>query len=74
MLEYWRRQQGVVTRRSQSTQISIAELDLALCVVTTIQLATLAEVRRQLAPRGFADLLFEVPSFYSLVSRLTFQL
>ena len=60
VLEYWRRQQGVVTRRSQSTQISITEMDLALCLVTTVQLARHAAVRRQLAHRGLAALLNEV--------------
>ena len=69
MLEYWRRQQGVVTRRSRSTQIYITEMDLALCLVTSVQLARHGAMRRKLAagasdrygaPRSFASLLHEV--------------
>ena len=63
VLEYWRRQQGVVTRRSRSTQIYITEMDLALCLVTSVQLARHAAMRRKLAAgasRSFATLLHEV--------------
>ena len=65
VLEYWRRQQGVVTRRSRSTQIYITEMDLALCLVTSVQLARHAAMRRKLAAgagasRSLATLLHEV--------------
>jgi len=64
VLEYWRRQQGVITRRSQSTQINITEMDLALCIVTIAQLARHSTVRRQLAQRSVANLLNEVCFFF----------
>jgi hypothetical protein len=62
VLEYWRRQLGVVTRRSQRSQISITEMDLALCIVTTVQLARVKAMRRKMVQRGLANLLHEVLS------------
>ena len=60
VLEFWRKKQGVVTRRWHVTQISISPDVLALCVVTTVQLARHAIVRRKLAQRAMAVLLNEV--------------
>lgn len=50
-----------MTRRSHVTQISVSQMDLALCAVTTVQLARHATARRKLAQRGIAVFLNEVP-------------
>jgi hypothetical protein len=60
VLEFWRKKQGVVTRRRHVTQMNISPVDLALCIVTTVQLARHAIVRRKLAQRAIAVLLNEV--------------
>ncbi len=60
VLEFWRKKQGVMTRRWHVTQISITPDVLALCIVTTVQLARHAMVRRKLAERGMHVLLIQV--------------
>jgi len=60
VFEYWRRQQGILTRRSHSTQLMITPIDLALCLVTTVQLVRHAAARRQLTLRGLPSMLHEV--------------
>lgn len=60
VLEYWRRQQGILTRRSYSRQITVTSIDLALCLVTSVHLVRHAPSRRQLAQRGLPMMLHEV--------------
>jgi hypothetical protein len=60
VFEYWRRQQGILTRRSHSTQLMITPMDLALCLVTAVQLVRHAAARRQLTQRGLPSMLHEV--------------
>lgn len=60
VLEYWRRQQGILTRRSYSRQITVTAIDLALCLVTSVHIVRHAPSRRQLAQRGLPMMLHEV--------------